>query len=55
MFEGPLMLSSKHSQLIQIADLVVWSAYSAINKHASQEFAWHWYRDYLAVRDPNRS
>lgn len=53
--EDPVMLSSKYSQLIQIADLVAWSAYSSINKHASQEFAWHWYRDFLAARDPNRS
>ncbi|WP_421083467.1 DUF3800 domain-containing protein [Rothia nasimurium] len=53
--EDPVMLSSKDSQLIQMADLVAWSAYSAINRHKSQEFAWNWYQDYLAVRDPRRS
>ncbi len=53
--EDPVMLSSKDSQLIQMADLVAWSAYSAINRHESQEFAWDWYQDYLAARDPRRA
>ncbi|MDO4897857.1 MAG: DUF3800 domain-containing protein [Rothia sp. (in: high G+C Gram-positive bacteria)] len=53
--EDPVMLSSKDSQLIQMADLVAWSAYSTVNRHPSQKFAWSWYQDYLAVRDPRRS
>lgn len=52
--EDPVMLSSKESQLIQMADLVAWSAYSSINQHPSQKFAWNWYGDYLATRDPYR-
>lgn len=42
------------SQLIQMADLVAWSANSHIDHGPGNEFAWNWYETYLAERDPNR-
>jgi len=52
--EDAIHLDSSTSQLMQMADLVAWSAATAIEKHDRSEFAWSWYGDYLAERDPNR-
>lgn len=52
--EDPLHLDSRSSQLIQMADLVAWTAYAHIDRHVSNEFAWNWYANYLAERDPQR-
>lgn len=52
--EDPIMTDSATSQLVQIADLVAWCAYVAIERHPRHAFAWDWYEEYLAIRDPNR-
>lgn len=52
--EDAIHLDSRGSQLVQMADLVAWSANSAIDRHAGNEFAWEWYENYLAERDPLR-
>lgn len=49
--EDAVHLDSSASQLIQMADLVAWSANAAIDRHDAQSFAWDWYRNYLAERD----
>ena len=49
--EDAVHLDSSASQLIQMADLVAWSANTAIDRHDAQSFAWDWYRTYLAERD----
>jgi hypothetical protein len=53
--EDAIHLDSKHSQLEQMADLVAWSAYSSLDRHAANEFAWEWYGTFLSERDPHRS
>ncbi|MGO1181655.1 MAG: DUF3800 domain-containing protein [Micrococcaceae bacterium] len=53
--EDALHLDSRTSQLVQMADLVAWSANSAIDKHPKNEFARSWYADYLSERDPHRA
>ena len=52
--EDAIHLDSKSSQLVQMADLVAWSAYAATDRHPRNEFAWDWYEKYLAERDPSR-
>ena len=52
--EDAIHIDSKVSQLIQMADLVAWSANAHIDRHPNNEFAWNWYTDYLAERDPHR-
>ncbi|CAM3723856.1 DUF3800 domain-containing protein [Occultella aeris] len=52
--EDAVHLDSKASQLIQMADLVAWSANVTIDRHARNEFAWEWYSTFLAERDPAR-
>lgn len=52
--EDAIHLDSRNSQLVQMADLVAWSANSAVDQHARNEFAWNWYADHLAERDPKR-
>ena len=52
--EDAIHLDSKSSQLVQMADLVAWSAYAAVDRHPRNEFAWGWYEQYLAERDPGR-
>lgn len=52
--EDAIHLNSKSSQLVQMADLVAWSAYAAVDHHPRNEFAWGWYEKYLAERDPRR-
>lgn len=53
--EDAIHLDSKHSQLEQMADLVAWSAYASLDRHAGNEFAWGWYAGFLAERDINRT
>lgn len=55
LLEDAIHLDSRSSQLVQMADLVAWSANSAVDKHAGNEFAWDWYADHLAERDRDRS
>lgn len=52
--EDPIYMDSRGSQPIQMADLVAWTAYTCINRHKGNEFAWDWYSTYLAERDPFR-
>lgn len=52
--EDAIQLDSRHSQLEQMADLVAWTAYSAVDRHNGNEFAWDWYASFLAERDANR-
>lgn len=52
--EDAIHLDSRTSQLVQMADLVAWSANACIDQHRNNEFAWDWYTDYLTQRDPQR-
>lgn len=52
--EDAIHLDSRSSQLVQMADLVAWSAYVSVERHPPAEFAWDWYTDHLAERDPQR-
>lgn len=53
--EDPIMTDSATSQLVQIADLIAWCAYVAIENHSSHAFASGWYDEFLAIRDPFRA
>ncbi|MDO9399034.1 MAG: DUF3800 domain-containing protein [Herbiconiux sp.] len=53
--EDALHLDSAGSHLVQMADLVAWSANAAIGAAAKNRFAWDWYRRFLSERDPRRS
>lgn len=50
--EDAVHLDSSSSQLVQMADLVAWSANAHLTRHPKSEFAWDWYSTYLAERDP---
>ena len=52
--EDAIHLDSKSSQLVQMADLVAWSAYAAVDRHTHNSFAWEWYQQFLSERDPAR-
>ncbi len=52
--EDAIHIDSSGSQLVQMADLVAWSATATIDQHPKNEFAAQWYTDYLAERDPLR-
>ncbi len=52
--EDAVHLDSRDSQLVQMADLVAWTALASIDRHPRNEFAWHWYSQHLAERDPRR-
>ncbi|MEI5005420.1 DUF3800 domain-containing protein, partial [Micrococcus yunnanensis] len=49
--EDPMFHDSKQSQLMQMADLVAYTAFCHLNRHRGNEFAWSWYEQYLAPRD----
>lgn len=49
--EDPVHQDSASSQLIQLTDLVAWSANACVDRHARNAFAHHWYSTYLAPRD----
>lgn len=53
--EDAVHINSNSSQLVQMADLVAWSANSYVDHHKGNEFAWDWYSTYLAERDPARA
>ncbi|MGL3150437.1 DUF3800 domain-containing protein [Microbacterium sp. A82] len=53
--EDAIHLDSRTSQLMQMADLVAWSAYASIDRYPDGEFAWQWYSDHLSERDPQRT
>lgn len=53
--EDAIHTNSKDSQLVQMADLVAWSANAHIDRHEHNKFAWEWYTTYLAERDPRRA
>jgi len=53
--EDAVLTDSKHSQLVQMADLVAWSANAHIEPHRGNEFAWDWYTKFLSERDPQRA
>lgn len=46
--EDPWPERSHHSQLLQIADLVVHAAYQHVARQPSREFMWNWYPDQLS-------
>jgi len=52
--EDAIHIDSRASQLVQMADLVAWSANVHVDRHAGNEFAWEWYSHHLAERDPRR-
>lgn len=52
--EDAIHLDSRTSQLVQMADLVAWSAHVHVDRHAGNEFAWDWYTKHVSERDPNR-
>nr|WP_232541563.1 DUF3800 domain-containing protein [Nocardia bovistercoris] len=54
MIEDAIHIDSSGSQLIQMADLVAWSAAAAIDRHPKNEFAAQWYSKYMSERDPLR-
>lgn len=53
--EDAIHLDSRSSQLVQMADLVAWSANANVDPASGNEFAWRWYADYLSERDRSRS
>lgn len=52
--EDAIHIDSSGSQLVQMADLVAWSAHATIDSHTKNVFAGDWYADYLSERDPKR-
>lgn len=46
--EDPWMQPAHHSQFIQIADLIVHSAFQAVVRNPSREFMWEWYEGLLS-------
>lgn len=53
--EDAIHLDSASSQLMQMADLVAWSAYVSVDRHESSVFAHEWYERYLSERDVRRT
>jgi hypothetical protein len=51
--EDPTFYDSRRSQFVQMADLVAYSAFSSLNRHEGNRFAWEWYADHLASADPH--
>ncbi|SEE67287.1 DUF3800 domain-containing protein [Ruania alba] len=52
--EDAVHLDSRESRLVQMADLVAWSAMAHVDRHEANIFAWSWYQTYLSERDPWR-
>ncbi len=52
--EDAIHMDSRASQLVQMADLVAWSAHAAVSRHGGSKFAWDWYQTHLSERDPAR-
>ena len=53
--EDAIQADSRTSQLIQMADLVAWSANAHIDRHPNNDFASGWYSTYLSERDLRRA
>lgn len=51
--EDPLFHDSKRSQWMQMADLVAYTVYQHLDRHQHNEFAQHWYAEYLQGSDVN--
>jgi hypothetical protein len=51
--EDPLFQHSHRSQWVQMADLVAWTAYQGLLRHAGKAFAWNWYDKHLRGFDVN--
>jgi hypothetical protein len=51
--EDPLFQHSQVSQWVQMADMVAWTTYQSLLRHAGKEFVWNWYDMYLRDRDVN--
>lgn len=49
--EDAIHINSRDSQLVQMADLVAWSANAHIDRYEGNRFAWEWYATYLSERD----
>lgn len=52
--EDAIHLDSRSSQLMQMADLVAWSANAYLDRVDGNQFAWSWYETYLSERDRAR-
>lgn len=52
--EDPVFHDSRRSQLVQMADLVAYTAFCHLNRHAGNVYAWNWYADHLAASDTRR-
>lgn len=52
--EDAIHLDSRASQLVQMADLVAWTANVTVDAHPKNAFAREWYANYLAVCDRHR-
>lgn len=53
--EDPIHLDSRGSQLVQMADLVAWTASVHVDRYPGNAFAWEWCSGYLSERDPRRT
>ncbi len=51
--EDPLFLPAHRSAWVQMADLVAWTAYQSLLRHAGKRFAWQWYDEHLRATDVN--
>ncbi|CAM3744197.1 DUF3800 domain-containing protein [Micrococcus flavus] len=54
LIEDPVFHDSRRSQLVQMADLVAYTAFCHLNRHAGNVYAWNWYADHLAASDTRR-
>ncbi|WP_281166925.1 DUF3800 domain-containing protein [Aestuariimicrobium sp. T2.26MG-19.2B] len=52
--EDAIHMDSRTSQLVQMADLVAWTANVHIDRYEGNQFAWEWYSTHLGERDPHR-
>lgn len=52
--EDAIHIESRSSQLVQMADLVAWSANAHVDHYPTNEFAQDWYVTYLSERDRHR-
>ncbi|MFB2557205.1 DUF3800 domain-containing protein [Herbiconiux liangxiaofengii] len=52
--EDAVHLESRTSQLVQMADLVAWSANAFVDHYPKNEFARDWYTTHLSERDRHR-